>query len=80
MLTGQPPAAGRHTDTLYAAESNSNTALVRECVCYLEDFSLAGVGVCVLLPSLLRVMLVLPLGPDFTGTTLELGSALTALP
>lgn len=51
-----------------------------QSVCYLEDFCLAGVGVCVLLPGLLGVMLVLPLGPDLTGTTLELGSALAALP
>lgn len=50
------------------------------CQYYLEDFCLAGVGVCVLLPGLLGVMLVLPLGPDLTGTTLELGSTLTAFP
>jgi len=50
------------------------------CVCYLEDFCLAGVRVCVLFPGLLGVMLVLPLGPDLTGTALELGSTLTALP
>lgn len=45
---------------------------------YLEDFCLARVGVCVLFPSLLGVMLILPLGPDLTGATLELGSTLTA--
>lgn len=51
-----------------------------EGVCYLEDFCLAGVGVCMLFPGLLGVMLVLPLGPDLTGTSLELGSTLTAFP
>lgn len=45
---------------------------------YLEDFCLARVGVCVLFPSLLGMMLILPLGPDLTGATLELGSTLTA--
>lgn len=49
-------------------------------VCYLEDFCLTGVGVCVLFSRWLGVMLVLPLGPDLTGATLELGSALTAFP
>ena len=51
-----------------------------EFVFYLEDFCLAGVGVCVLFPRLLGVMLVLPLGPDLARTTLELGSTLTAFP
>lgn len=49
------------------------------CVFYLEDLCLAGVGVWVLFPGLLGVMLVLPLGPHLAGTTLELGSTLTAL-
>lgn len=79
----------RHTslsDTLHicvhwsAASTLWHTAGVCVCVCYLEDFCLAGVGVCVLFTSRLGVMLVLPLGPDLTGATLELGSTLTALP
>lgn len=52
----------------------------RMSVCYLEDFCLTWVGVCVLFSRWLGVMLILPLGPDLTGATLELGSALTAFP
>lgn len=44
----------------------------------LKDFSLSGVVVAVLLPSLLGMVLVLPLGPDLTGPSLELGSTLTS--
>lgn len=57
--------AHRHTPDIY---------------CYLEDFCLTWVGVCVLFSSGLGVMLVLPLGPHLTGTTLELSSTLTAFP
>lgn len=57
--------AHRHTSDIYR---------------YLEDFCLTWVGVCVLFSSGLGVMLVLPLGPHLTGTTLELSSALTAFP
>lgn len=69
VYTGQQPAPGRRS-----------LRSVSQCVRYLEHLCLAGVGVCVLFPGLLGVMLVLPLGPDLTGTTLELGSTLTALP
>lgn len=71
-----------HTLGICVCMSNAISCKALYCmsVCYREDFCLAGVGMCVLFPSWLGVVLILPLGPDLTGATLELCATLTALP